>query len=368
MRLAALALAIQISSSGFGAYEVSLAPMGRGFAAAWYDTRHGHAEIYARVLDATGAPAGPEHRLTTGTSNAYEPDIAAAAGLMIVAWYEQDSTKAYRAMVGAWTRDGVEKWRRQLTTQSGKSPLVRVRGNDVFCAWLELGPAGTPELRAQWLGIDGRPQGAVKTIAAAGRTTWNLNAALDARGVAWVAFDASAGTRADELFLARIDHAGHSLTRLTADDGKASKYPDIAVHGDRAAVSWHDVRDGNEEIYLLVAPIASLNGAIDARASRVTNTAGESIGAYVAWNGNRVGVAWCDNTVGQHEIYFEAFDKHGRSRAPARRVTDTATESLIPAIRPSGHAFALAWSEFTPGPGGGHDPRGRSEIAFSLVP
>jgi hypothetical protein len=357
-----------ISNSGFGAYEVSLVRMGQGFAAAWYDTRHGHAEIYARVLDRHGAPAGPELRLTNGTRDAYEPDIAVTGDSIVVAWYERDpSSRLYSSIVGGWSVNGAKQWRRELTTRSGRSPVVRVLGNDVFCAWLELAADGAPEVRAQWLGVDGRPQGAPMTIGSAGRTTWNLNVTLDDRGVAWVAFDAYVGTKADELFLARVGHGRHSLTRLTADDGKASKYPDIAIRGDRAAVSWHDVRDGNEEVYLLVAPTASLNGAIDARAVRVTNTPGESIGAYLAWNGNRLGLAWCDNTVGQHEIYLETFDRSGRSIAPAVRVTDTSTQSLIPSIRSAGRRFALAWNEFTPGPGGGHDPRGRSEIVFSLV-
>lgn len=359
-----------VSQSGFGAYEASLTRMGSGFAAAWYDTRHGHAEIYARMLDARGVPAGPERRLTIGTADAYEPDIAAAGNLLIVAWYEHDGTKGYRAMLGAWTKDGVEQWRTRLSgaAHGGKNGLVRVRGNDVFCAWIEQAPDRRPEVRAQWYSTDGRPRSAAMSIGPAGRTTWNVRAALDDRGLAWVAFDAAAGTRADEVFLARVARESHTLTRLTADDGKASKYPDIAVRGNHAAVSWHDVRDGNEEVYLLVAPAGSVNGEIDARAARVTRTAGESIGAYVAWNGNRVGLAWCDNTGGQHEIYFAAFDSNGRSTASARRLTDTRPDSLIPAILPAGRGFALAWNEFTPGPGGGHDIRGRSDIVFSLVP
>ncbi len=35
----------QISDSGFGAYEVSLATRADGFAVAWYDTRAGNAEV-----------------------------------------------------------------------------------------------------------------------------------------------------------------------------------------------------------------------------------------------------------------------------------------------------------------------------------
>ena len=179
-----------------------------------------------------------------------------------------------------------------------------------------------------------------RTCAPAGRTTWNLNGAIDSRGRAWVAFDAKAGTRTEELFLARIDRASSQVQRLTTDDGKASKYPDIAFGSDdRIALTWFDMRDGNEEVYLWSAASDKVKSDnmknVDKRARRVTHSDGESIGAYVAWNHDRIGLAWCDDTSGQQEIYFEPFDASGRPLSPARRITDTATESLIPAIRPS---------------------------------
>jgi hypothetical protein len=43
--VAACAPPRQISDSGFGAYEVSLAVFDDGRALAWYDLRHGNAEI-----------------------------------------------------------------------------------------------------------------------------------------------------------------------------------------------------------------------------------------------------------------------------------------------------------------------------------
>lgn len=357
----------QVSQSGFGAYEASLAPMGDGFVAAWYDTRHGHGELYARLLNANGTPAGPELRLTTGTNEAYEADVATSGDTMLVAWYEQQPARTYRAMVGAWSRDGKEKWRRQLSALSGKNALVRVRGADVFCAWLELTSAGMPVVKAQWLDGAGQPRNDAMTVAPASRTTWNVNAAVDEQGVAWVVFDATVGTRTDEVFLARVDNSDSTTVRLTADDGKRSKYPDLTLRGSRAALTWQDEKDGNEEVYLFIAPIETLRGPVDGRSTRVTRTSGASIGAYTAWNGDRLGLAWCDDTLGQHEIYFEVFRDDGRGVAPARRLTDNATQSMIPAILPAGSAFALVWNEVTPGPGGGHDRRSRSEIVFALA-
>lgn len=357
----------QVSQSGFGAYEASLAPLGDGFVAAWYDTRHGHGEIYARTLNGDGAPAGPELRLTNGTNEAYEADVATRGDTVLVAWYEQQRARTYRAMVGAWSKDGQERWRRQLSILSGKNALVRVRGADVFCAWLELSPTGIPVVKAQWLDVAGHPRNDAMTVAPAGGTTWNLNAALDDRGVAWVVFDATAGTRTDEVFLVRVDKSDATTVRLTADDGKRSKYPDLTLQGNRAALTWQDEKDGNEEVYLLMAPVETLRGPVDARSTRVTRTPGASIGAYSAWNGDRLGLAWCDDTPGQHEIYLEVFVEDGRAVAPARRLTDNTTQSMIPAIQPAGQGFALVWNEVMPGPGGGHDRRSRSEIAFALV-
>jgi len=86
-----------------------------------------------------------------------------------------------------------------------------------------------------------------------------------------------------------------------------------------------------------------------------------------AGNDSRIALAWCDDTPGQQEIYLQTFDADGQARGAAVRVTDNATESLIPAIRRSGAGFVLAWNECTPGPDGAHDPRGRSEIHTTFI-
>ena len=366
----------QISQSGRGAFEASLTAVGNQLVTAWYHTRDGHPEIYIRVLDDRGRPAGVEHRVTHGTDFAYEPDIAALRGNVAVAWYERSVSEpaAYRARLALVTREGGILWERTLSASShdGKNPVVRVVNGEVLCAWLESGPGLEPEVRAQWFDAEGREQTASQRVAPAGKTTWNLNAAVDADGQAWVVFDATAGTRADELFAARVGRTSSQVSRLTADDGVASKYPDISFARGRAALTWFDERDGNEEVYLAVSATAQLPQGVEGRARRITNTAGESIGAYLAWNGDTGGLAWCDNTLGQHEVYFVRFDTAGAPVGPAVRLTDNQSDSLIPAIRPWRDGFAMVWNEFVAGRGGGHgddghDDGGRSEVWFSFI-
>jgi len=98
----------------------------------------------------------------------------------------------------------------------------------------------------------------------------------------------------------------------------------------------------------------------------VTNTPGETIGACLAWNGDRIGLSWSDKISGQHEVYFESFDATGMPREAARRLTGNTTWSLVPAIRPRGDGFALAWNEYQPESVEAHN--GGSEVFFLPVP
>ena len=360
----------QISQSGFGAYEVSLSRSPDGFAAAWYDTRDGQAEIYLRFLNSEGRSLGPEHRLTHNAESSYEADVEAVGGDFAVVWYDRSDTATYAAKLGLWARDGTEKWVRTLSSEgrNGRIPVVKATGTEIFCAWVEDDRGEGFEVWAGWWDLEGQPILPPRRIGAAGRRTWNLNATLDEDGQVWVVFDGAVDTRSDELFLVEVDREESRLVRLTADDGFDSKYPDLEFGGGRAALTWFDGREGNEEIYIIVTSIDNIREGLENQAVRVTTTPGASIGAYVAWNAPRFGLTWSDDSEGQHEVYFQPFDREGRALGALRRLTHTETDSLIPAIRPWADGFALLWNEFEPGPRGGHDEQGgRSEIVFSFV-
>lgn len=390
----------QVSRSGRGAYEASLAPHASGFVVAWYDTRHGRPEIYARSVDAAGRPLADEHRLTQSTARSYEPSIAVADrdGVedLIVAWYDvaaDDSASVAR--VGAWTVAGVPRWERRLSAPGhrGRATVVAVAGDRIQCAWIEEAPnasgAGDAGKRAvpgrvearerqgsaaalwgQQLTLAGEPIGPPRRLAWASRTTWNLNLAMAGDGIAWVVFDARMGTQAHELFLARVDGDRVTVDRLSADDAADSVYPDLALGGERAALTWWDTRDGNAEVYLAVVDEEELPNGIEQAASRVTDTAGESIGAYVDWNGARFGLAWSDEVEPgrPEEVYFQEFTASGVPAGAPRRLTANPTASLIPAIHDAGTRFALAWNEDRVELRGDHRVGGRSEVVFAFVP
>lgn len=223
---------------------------------------------------------------------------------------------------------------------------------------------------AQQLRLDGAPIGPPRRVAAASRETWNLNLRMGEDGVAWIVFDARIGTRAHELFLAQVEGGSATVRRLSADDGVPSVYPDVAFGAGRAAFTWFDERDGNSDVHLAVVDPHRLPPAIEEAALRVTDTAGASIGAYVAWNGARFGLAWSDEIEPgrSHELHFQQFTAVGAPDGSPRRLTYNPTASLIPAIRGAGSRFALAWNEDVVEARGDHLGGGRSEVVFALAP
>jgi hypothetical protein len=356
----------QVSNSRKGAYEAALAPFGQGFAVAWYDVRDGQGEIYVRMLDLNGQPAGPERRLTSGAEDSYEASIDRLGDDLVVAWYDQSSQGRQMAKLGMWGRDGTNRWVHTFDSGS-RNPVILSDGSAIFCAWIQSEEDGREAVLAGWWESNGRPRSAPVRLGPASKTTWNVNATLDGAGVAWVVFDAEAATHASEVYIARAEASSSGAVLLTTDDGAPSKYPDLAFGpGGQAALSWQDDRHGNSEVYLFTGQPSDLTADLERRAHRVTTTPGETIGAYLKWNRDRLGLAWSDKMSGQHEIYFESFDPDGRSRAPAQRLTQTATWSLVPAIQPRRDGFALAWTEYEPESAEGH--QGTAEVFFLPVP
>lgn len=367
---AVLAEHLQVSDSGFGAYEVSLAPWAEGLVVAWYDTRDGNAEIYVRQLDAQGRHKGSEHRITHDPEQSYEADIDAASDGLAIAWYDKDVDGRLNARLAFWSPEDGLRWQRSLSIgeRATRNPVVRAHaGERIFVAWIEQAEDGRETVRGAWWRTDGEMLEAPAELGPAGATTWNLNAAIDSDGVAYVVYDALVDTDAEELYLARVEGRDVRLARLTHDDGHRSKYPDLALSNGRAAITWFDERDGRREVYLYAGTSSELGEAVEARARRITETPGASIGAYVAWNGDRIGLAWCDDSFGAYDVYFGTFGAHGERAGEVRRVTETPEHALIPSIRAWNDGFALAWNEVAPGPSGMDDPATRSEVRFAVI-
>src|SRR5690606_5841420 len=122
------------------------------------------------------------------------------------AWYDKDAAGALRAKLGVWEPDLGFRWRTDLSPpeRASRNPVVAVLADRLFCAWIEQDADGGEHVLASWWDVDGRAGGAPVVLGPVGPTTWNLNAALDAEGGAYVVFDAAVETAEEELYLVRL--------------------------------------------------------------------------------------------------------------------------------------------------------------------
>ena len=362
-----------LTEDGAAAYEASLAPTEEGFVVAWHDSRGSPSTLRALRIDPGGHPLGSELRLTEGPDSAWEADVEGVGDGFSVAWYEPPRGGLDRALVGRFAATGEALWLRVVSAadRNGRNPVLLGSERGVFVTWLERQEGGA-DVWARLLDADGRDLGPAIKIAPAGPTTWNLNAARDPEGHIWVVFDASFGTRADELFAARLVAEAGSLEtlgvdRLTSDDGFDSKYPDLAFGDGKLALTWSDRRNGNREVYLYTGSTDEVAAGVDDHAHRITNTETPSIGAYLAWNGELFGLAWSGSESGNYEIYFRSFSSAGEPVGEVRRLTRNSTASLIPAIEPWRDGFVLVWNEDVEEERTSHLVGGRADVVFSFV-
>ena len=369
--------ATSVTSPMGAAFEPDLVVSADHIAVAWYDSRSIPSQIYFRLYNHSLTPLGNEHRISDASLPAFEASTAFISNALAVAWYEVARNGAAQVHVGVWEFDGTVRWRKTLSEagQRARIPVLREHENQLFIAWIEdaaLEPAAPPQLSTlhfAWLDSAGAVQSTSSIPNAAGATTWNLNATpWDAETMA-VSYHAQRDTEASELHLALVSSQEARVVRLSADDGVASLYPDLAPNGDTLALTWFDEVDQQSEVKLSLFPRGLLASdaplALDEHARAVTSTPGESIGAYLTWANDTLGLAWNDNSAGQHELYFQHFDLQGEPLGDAQRLTRTRTASLIPAIESIEDDFVLSWSEVQLN---GHESRHAAVILRLLTP
>jgi hypothetical protein len=346
-----------ISPTGMTAYEVSLATNGDHLALAWYGSGGlAHNAIWLRFLDGRLRPSGPVRPLTGGQREAYEPDLQADGALLVLAWYEKDvSTGALSAWLGSVDEHGIVRWRRRLSANGhdGRNPIVRIAGRELLVAWIDAERGEAPAIWMAQFDAEGMLLGAAQRVAAASADTWNLNGAVDAMGTFYVVYDAALDSRANELQLLRIADGRFDQWRLTADDGLASTYPDIAVDGSRVAIAWTDRRDASsgDAVWLYAGELSAWPPQSDLQAVRITRTSGNASGAYLAWNGDRLALAWNEDQGSRIAVRVQLFSPQGQPQGEATLLSGAAARALVPSIRRWRKGFVVAWNEFASGTG-----------------
>lgn len=388
MRGAVFGLALIASACSSGtdeamrAHEISLAVSGSAAMAAWHGGAPGHSSIYAQTLDGAGVLTGVPVKVSEGADFAFEPDLVPLAEGYAVAWYAVDrSSNRTSAWVAGLDAAGNRLWLKRVGGEnvSARNPVVRVIGQSVHLAWieepaepsLERGTGPSPRIMHQVFGADGAEYSLAKQVGAASAVTWNLNAAVHGSQLV-LTYDAQIGTKAAELQMLVIADDVVRHQALSSDDGFASLYPDMQISSDGvAALTWFDERDGNQEVYLAVAPFESLATSLP-KAQRITHSKGPTIGAYAAWNGSSLGLAWIDTINAKTVAMAQGFASDGSALAPAAAIAPPYGSRVgsagVPAIRAYDDGFLIGWNSYRLRGDAAHMDVISSDAHFANVP
>ncbi len=361
------------------AYEMSLAVSSAGQYVAWHGGLGDGSSIYIQKVGRDDQLIGQAFRVSDGRRLAYEPDLLLADDQLVVAWYEKDAaTGRLTAMMAGIDEAGRLLWRVPVTdaTARTKNPVVRQIGQHLHVAWIQQvavdeegggDKEGGTTIWHRRFSLDGVPETPPRQIGQASANTWNLNATVYGTSLI-VTYDAAKGAAAHELQMLVVTDKAVRHSQLTPNDGYASLYPDLQVNAaGQAALTWFDEKDGNREVYLLVVPFDVLGTAQMPPPRRITDDKGESIGAYVAWNGPTIGLAWSDEVRGSREIFFATFSDEGHPLGPVRQIGSSEGKASIPSIRASGSGFFIAWNDYIAATGNGHGPVASSAARLQQV-
>ncbi len=268
-----------------------IAASGNIIHAAWYDNRDGNYEIYYKRSSDDGASWGPDIRLTVDNAVSQRPSIAVSGDYVHIVWNDRVSNEEiyYKQSTNSGISWGANI---RLTNDPNLStyPSVSASGNVVIAAWSE--------------NRDGNYEIYCKRSADFG-ITWGAD------------------------------------TRLTNDAG-VSLQACCAVTGLIAHVSWHDNRNGNDEIYYMRSTDGGLTWGAD---TRLTTLTGVSFFASMQAAGQFVFAAWVENTDGNPEIYSKRSTDAGLTWEANVRQTNNPAISIRPTVSISGSNFHIVWQD-----------------------
>ena len=155
-----------------------------------------------------------------------------------------------------------------------------------------------------------------------------------------------------EIFYKRSTDGGISwsadekLTSNPSDPG----IPSLAVSGNNIHIVWHDIRDGNWEIYYKRSTDNGITWQPDAR---LTNDASVSERASIAFWDNSIYVVWQDERDNDKEVYFKISTDNGTNWSGDIRLTNSVGESEAPTLAVEESNINVVWSDSRNGIGNG---------------
>jgi hypothetical protein len=317
---------------------------GSEIAIAWIDERNAVPEVYfARFDPASGARLDAELRVTTTSTGAQSPALAASAAGYAVAWRQASMTgeDVYVSLLDPSGSPSAGPLR--ITSASGSYRTIAVTATPTgwFVGWSERLSGESRAIHLARLDTRGAILDADILVATAN----------EASGPALV----TAGPHVDVLWsasglnLSRILHDGTGLEPpVSLDTGTGGGDDDdganaVAWSGSELGVTW---RVGGERTPEQVAfRRFNADGSIAGPIQQLSETVGDARGSMVAWGGDAFHVVWEDRdaTGSFTNVFGRRVDE--ASMGPIEQISDTTTESSNPTVAWSAVMSLVVWQD-----------------------
>jgi hypothetical protein len=334
----------------------SLVWIGSEYGLAWEDDRDGNLEIYFTRIDTEGNKIGSETRITSNSAISEHPSMVWTGSEYAVCWDDtrNGNTEIYFTRIDS---TGVKIGSDVRVTSNSASSQY----SSLIWTGSEYGVSWRDNRDGNWEIYFARLNSAGAKISSEIRVTNDAESSLSPSlvwtgteyAISW--YDFRDGNY--EIYLARLNSSGTKIgsdIRVTSDPAQ-SAFPSLVWTGDEFGISWHDQRDGNDEIYF-----ARLNflGAKIGFDERITSDAGNSNQPVMVWTGSEYGVSWIDDRDGNDEIYLTRIDATGNELGTDARLTYDAANSFRSSLAWTGNEYGISWPD---------DRDSNREMYFALI-
>jgi hypothetical protein len=272
----------RFSDLPFESWVPTVAVSGDRVWVAWVDLRDGNEEEYVQASSDGGATWSDAARLTSNSADSWAPSVVIASGVAHVTWFDRRDAGS--------THADVEAQLDAILTLMGL-PVGPAPPFDPHVYYLPPFMARVDEKRQ-------RIQDGAPAWVASGGDPARLEREL--REFERRMRDWASGW---EIYYKRSADGGASWTedtRLTVASGVSAR-PSIAADGEDLFLVWFDGRDDDFEVYFKHSPDAGFTWGPDVR---LTKSRGDSAHPTVAARAGAVHVLWHDIRDGNAEIYY----------------------------------------------------------------
>jgi hypothetical protein len=322
----------------------------------WEDKTPGQSQIYYKKSTDGGVTWSPTQRLTWASGGSWRSRLAVdSSGSLHLIWIERlGDWPGNEEIFYRKSTDGGATWTpaKRLTWTPGDSDrpdIAACSSGDVHLTWQDYS-AGSWEINYKKSTDGGVNWTSSQRLSWTSGGSWNPAIALDSVGNPHVVWDNDAVGKG-EIYFKKSSDGGATWTaskRLTWTSGY-SAFPNIAIDPSvYLHVVWMDDTPGNYEIY---DKRSTNGGAVWMAGQRLTSNSGTSVGQrIVADSSGGLHVVWSDNTPGNEEIYYRMSADGGVTWTTSQRLSLNSGESDSPriAVDSSGNVHVV-WCDDTPG-------------------